>query len=187
MSDLAQRREALRTQITELERQQGCAVLDGKPFDAKPLVAAHEELKALDAADTELVRREREADAVARAEAYEADRLLLVEQCAGYVKAVAVAQRATEGMVAAYADVHALGADMAATAKRMGRRVAAAEPMETRITLSRLLTNALKGLGATGRYGEIPLRSVEFWANDWVKHPAAVERAVADITQGVEA
>ena len=56
MSTLQDRRAALTAEITTLEREQGAAVLDGKPFDAKPLIAAREALEALDTAEAEQSR-----------------------------------------------------------------------------------------------------------------------------------
>ena len=60
MSTMQDRRAPLTAEVTALERQQGAAVLNGKTFDAKPLIAAREALEALDTAETEQSRRDRE-------------------------------------------------------------------------------------------------------------------------------
>ena len=60
MNTMHDRRAPLTAEVTALERQQGAAVLNGKTFDAKPLIAALEALEALDTAETEQSRRDRE-------------------------------------------------------------------------------------------------------------------------------
>jgi hypothetical protein len=79
MNDL---REAIETEITGLRRQRGAARLDGRKFDDSAISEAKTNLEALQDAETEKVRREREA----AAKAWQAKRKELIEQRAHQVE-----------------------------------------------------------------------------------------------------
>jgi phytoene dehydrogenase-like protein len=75
-------REAVETEITGLRRQRGAARLDGRKFDDSAISEAETKLEALQDAETERVRREREA----AAKAWQAKRKELLEQRAHQVE-----------------------------------------------------------------------------------------------------
>src|SRR4051794_20624887 len=62
MTDFASRRAAAHADIAVLEREQGAALLDGVDFDADLLATRRAEIAAIDAAESEAVRRQRIAE-----------------------------------------------------------------------------------------------------------------------------
>lgn len=74
---LIERRASAAAALAELEREQGVALLDGQPFDAERLAQCRAELAALDAAETETVRRERAAVASVAAQEREEARIAM--------------------------------------------------------------------------------------------------------------
>lgn len=93
--------------LSDLEAQQGAAMLDGKPFDPAPMAALRGELEALAAAEAEAARRERVALAESQRQQRAAIRKEAEETLAEYGKAVKRAEKTAKAMVAALADAQA--------------------------------------------------------------------------------
>ncbi len=103
---LAERKAQANARIAELERQAGIALIDGKDVSATwqgKIEAQRRELIAAEAAETELVNRQREAAAAEHAARVKALRDGFREQETQRLAAVARAQAAADHLVSALA------------------------------------------------------------------------------------
>jgi hypothetical protein len=185
MSDLAARREALTTQIRELEREQGAAVLDGRTFDARPLVDAHDELKALDSAETEAARRDR----IAAAQSLDADRAHarkeIAEERDRYVAALKRVEDHAKAITADLRVVQSAAENLASLCRRLGSPGTAfvVDPKLTADTISRLFAAELTQVGARCSYGNLKWPSVPL-NPDWSAHGRKVAEALQPLIEG---
>ena len=172
MPDLTRRRTTIVGTILELEREQGAALLDGRPLDMAPIIAARDELSVLDMAQAEAARRERSEEEVliekARAEAL----VELEVHMAAYLGALTESQTRTAALVEELLRIESLRADMAALMRRLGMTLPdALTPPEHRTILSRLIAAEFNRLGTNSRFGVVTWNSVQPVKN-WRDHVA---------------
>jgi len=183
LSDLQSRRAALAAEVTALEREQGAAVLDGKAFDAKPLIAAREALEALAVAETEQSRRDRENEAVRRAEETAAARVEAAEALSAYLAALDRVKATTETLAADLGELKAQGEKLSPLAVRLGGVSSAwlLDKRECAVAVSRQMAAILAPLGRT--FGEIewPTRPLK---PDWSVHAAQVASILKPLIEG---
>jgi hypothetical protein len=134
-------REQLETKLDGLRRQRGVAKLDGRPFDGGEIDAVSTELDALRDAETEKVRREREA----AAKAWQAKRKELIEQRAHQVELYLEDVAAMESAARKYLEARNAAVARAETIAKLSHQIDAAVPL----TLSRSsVVSRLSGLFA---------------------------------------
>lgn len=157
MADIAARRQEAETRLTELRQMQGIALLDDTEFDHSPLHAVENELAALDAAEGEAVRRQREQAAAA-----EQERLANLRQTLAIVEehrleAVDRAENAARDLCDALKEVRARSADGTRLLRALGVRPAVLlDVFETEFRMSLRLASAIKPLVGLGRrFGQI--------------------------------
>lgn len=168
------RRHALVGSILTLEREQGAALLDGKPLDMAPIIAARDELSVLDMAQAEAARRERDADAELLAEARTEALAELEIQLAAFLSSLTESQKRTGDLVEELQRIQSLRTDMAAQMRKLGMQVpdSLTRP-ENRTILSRLIAAELNRLGENSRFGVLTWNSVqpvENWRDHVAKH-----------------
>ena len=116
LSDALEERKAkANARIAELERQAGIALIDGKDVSAtwqNKIEAQRRELIAAEAAETELVNRQREAAAAEHAARVKARRDGFREHEAQRLGAVARAQAAANNLISALRDALRASEDM---------------------------------------------------------------------------
>ena len=178
MSTLQDRRAALTAEITTLEREQGAAVLDGKPFDAKPLIAAREALEALDTAEAEQSRREREAEALVHAEDSAKARQEAREALSSYLGSLDRVKALSESLSQELKALRTEGDRLPVLARRLGGQTSAwqLDGRAAEKTVSGLMASILAPLGRD--FGQItwpapPLKP------DWSAHAAHI-RSIID-------
>jgi len=183
MSTLQDRRAALAAEIVALEREQGAAVLDGKAFDAKPLIAAREALDALDAAEAEQSRRYREAEAARSIEEIGQARREARETLTAYLAALDSVKATTETLAADLGELKAHGEKLSPLAVSLGGVSSAwlLDKRECAVAVSRQMAAILAPLGRT--FGEIewPTRPLK---PDWSAHAAQVESILKPLIEG---
>jgi hypothetical protein len=119
--DLAARREAANAKLAGLRAGAGAAVLDGgKAANWQDLAAAEAELTAVDAAEAERTRREREAEAAPIAALRQTLKAELKEAEQRKLVAVGRAETAARDFVAAMGDVLADAAAVRGVCARLG-------------------------------------------------------------------
>ena len=185
MSTLQDRRAALTAEIATLERQQGAAVLDGKAFDAKPLIAAREALEALDTAEAEQSRRDREAEAARSSKEIGQARKDARETLTVYLAALDRVKATTEALAADLTALQEHGGKLAPLALRLGGASSAwlIEKRECALAVSRQMAAILAPLGRT--FGEIewPTRPLK---PDWDAHARQVRSIINPLIGDVE-
>ncbi|TIL43414.1 hypothetical protein [Mesorhizobium sp.] len=149
MTDISTRRTEAETRLTELKHRQGVALLDDQEFDHTPLDAVEKELAALDAAEGEAVRRQREQ----AAKAEEARRTALKEKLERLnqdrLDAAERAEEAARAFTEASKEWIARNADCARIVRALNKTGGGAmllDAGETEMRLSQMLTCALKPL-----------------------------------------
>jgi hypothetical protein len=134
-------REALETEITGLRRQRGAARLDGRKFDDVAIPEAKTKLEALQDAETEKIRREREA----AAKAWQVKRKELLDQRAHQVESYLDDVAAMESAARKYLEARNAAVARAETIAKLSHEIDAAVPL----TLSRSsVVSRLSGLFA---------------------------------------
>jgi len=169
---LPARRQALAGTILTLEREQGAALLDGKPVDMAPLIAARDELSALDMAEAEAARRNREAKAAQIGKASAEAIKDLEDHLASFLGALTASQGHVSALVKELQRIEALRADMVVLLRKIGAQVpdVLSRP-ECRTVLSRLIAAEFNALGENSRFGVMRWNSVQPVA-DWSDHVA---------------
>ena len=181
---LADRLTTARLERDTLERDTGAAVLDGKPVDPLAVSAARATVDALEAAETETVRRDRAAKdsqkAVERAEARKA----LAESLGDYTAAVERAEAAATAMVDAFKDVEQHAGRMRGHYRVLGRvPPGLLDPYEMRDAHSRMLGTKLKPLTGQMCFGVLEWSGFE--VADWTEYARnSVGRAVEPAIEG---
>lgn len=157
MADISTRRTEAETRLAELRQMQGIALLDDQEFDHGPLDAVEKELAALDAAEGEAVRRQREQAAAAEQErlANLRETLAIVEE--NRLEAVDRAEKAARDLCDALKEVRARSADATRLLRALGVRPAVLlDVFETEFRMSLRLAAAIKPLVGLGRrFGQI--------------------------------
>ncbi|PTE11544.1 hypothetical protein [Mesorhizobium helmanticense] len=157
MMDLARRRTTTETRIATLRQARGVAMLDAKSFDSRELTALETELEAIEAAEGEAVRRERDQAAAAEQERLANLRktLTIVEE--NRLEAVDRAEKAARDLCDALKEVRARSADATKLLRSLGVRPAVQlDVYESEFRLSLRFAAALKPLvGLRRRYGQI--------------------------------
>jgi len=175
-ASLAERRDDALARLDSLRRQRGAAVLDGKTFDDRAIIAAEQEIDALAQAEVESVRRERDE---------EADRLtgiaaMLLDDLADKecerLTAICRAEKGARELVAGLADTLKAAGEMRELARRLGKPVPAKlDGPALASRLSQRLVAILSTLpGHRYRFGAVEWRSC--WRkveDDWAAHERA--------------
>ena len=157
---LAQRKAKANARIAELERQAGIALIDGKDVSATwhdKIEAQRRELIAAEAAETELVNRQREAAGAEHAARVKALRLGFREHETQRLGAVARAHSAAKQLVIALHDALRAADDMQQCCQHLGK----APPVQLSDfddRLSGLLSGLLANLsGKPQKFGNLTL------------------------------
>jgi hypothetical protein len=182
-STILDRRTELEEELDRLGREQGAAWLDGKEFDAAQIDAAQASLDALDRAEAESTRREREvAHAAAikdRAEARQEARRVAATQAAALV-------RIEESAKALAADIAVVGRSartLAGLYRRVGlRRPVSVDQAGVFVPISRLLAGELSGLDSRCGLGDLSLPDVP--KPDWRAFAATLENHLDPLVKG---
>ena len=159
-TDLAARRIVCMAELRDLQSAQAVAILDGKTFDASPIIVKQAEIDAIDLAAVEAARRERVALQVrveaAKIAAMSGEPRELLD---AFEAAATAADEASNMLVAALRAMESLGPDLAShirTARGSNRATPdVLTPNGSRRLLSRLLAGKLSGLGRMSEYGDI--------------------------------
>ena len=181
---LADRLNSARLERDTLERDTGAAVLDGKPVDPLAVSAARATVDALEAAETETVRRERAAQDSQRAVEHAEARKALGDSLGGYIDAVERAEAASTAMVEALTDADLHAGRMRGHYRVLGRvPPGLLDPYEVRDTHSRMLGTKLKPLTGQMCFGVLE------WSGyplpDWTEYArTTVGRAVEPAIEG---
>jgi hypothetical protein len=104
MTDIATRREAATAKVDAAKRAAASAILDGGKVDGGAVLTAQAELAAVDLAESEQARRDREAAAVAYGARQAECRAELASALEARLRAVHGAETATRALAAALAD-----------------------------------------------------------------------------------
>ncbi|MBB4633771.1 hypothetical protein [Sphingosinicella soli] len=158
--NLDERRMQATLALADLEAAQGAALLDGKTFDPAPIAAKRAEIDAIDAAETETVRRERMAQAEALAAHQNAVRRDIRETLPLYADAVKRAEKSARALVKALADIEAAAGVLRKQAMVFNTRPCVLDVNDIRDTYSRLLASELNAIEFS-RYGIL----------DWISAP----------------
>lgn len=158
--DLAARRATCVADLRELQSAQAIAILDGKTFDASPIIAKQAEIDAIDLAAVEAARREREELAAileaTKVAAVAGEPRALLD---AYEAAARAADDASDALVDALKAMEALGPDLIQhIRKARGSNRATPDvltPAGSARLLSRLLAGKLAKLGRMSEYGDI--------------------------------
>lgn len=187
MADISTRRTEAETRLAELRQMQGIALLDDQEFDHSPLDEVEKELAALDAAEGEAVRRQREEAARAEQERLANLRktLAIVEE--NRLDAVDRAEKAARDLTDALKEVRARSADGTQLLRALGVHPAVQlDTYESEFRLSLRLAAAIKPLVGLGRrFGQITFPEAR---SPYDKPWRAEEEALAtpDISRALE-
>ena len=153
-------RDDIEVRLAALRRQRGAATLDGKPFDNSTITALELQLEAMDEADAELTRRERDAAARQRTAVLEACREDMVRTNDKRIAAVEQAEKALEQFAVAIGDVLKHATFMTALCREMGVPTPSAFTTgEHAQRISHYVAVVLKEMHHPSRFGKIPLPS----------------------------
>lgn len=157
MTDISTRRTEAETRLAELRQMQGIALLDDTEFDHSPLNAVEKELAALDAAEGEAVRRQRQEAARAEQERLANLRKTLTVVEENRLEAVDRAEKASRDLCDALKEVRARSADGTRLLRALGVHPAVQlDTYESEFRLSLRFAAALKPLVGLGRrFGQI--------------------------------
>ncbi|TIL43646.1 hypothetical protein [Mesorhizobium sp.] len=157
MADISTRRTEAETRLAELRQLQGVALLDDQDFYHAPLDEVEKELAALDAAEGEAVRRQRQEAARAEQERLANLRktLTIVEE--HRLEAVDRAEKAAHSPTDALKEVRARSADATRLLRSLGVHPATQlDAYESEFRMSLRFATALKPLvGLRRRFGQI--------------------------------
>ncbi|RWO63082.1 hypothetical protein [Mesorhizobium sp.] len=157
MTDISTRRTEAETRLATLRQMQGVALLDDQDFDHSPLNEVEKELAALDAAEGEAVRRQREQAAAAELQrlANLRETLAIVEE--NRLEAVDRAEKAARDLCDALKEVRARSADATRLLRALGVHPAVLlDTYESEFRMSLRLAAAIKPLVGLGRrFGQI--------------------------------
>jgi hypothetical protein len=180
---LAERRDDALARLDKLRRRRGAAVLDGKPFDDRAIIAAEQEVDALAQAEVEAARRERDDEAARLAQIASALSGELSSNEEERLAAIRRAERGARELVAGLAEALRVADDMRDLARRLGMPVPAkldGPAMASR--LSQRLVAILSTLpGHPYRLGAVEWRSC--WRepeDDWAERERAELSAEID-------
>jgi len=164
--EIIARRESLTSQLQTLEREQGAALLDDKPFDMAPVNAVRDELDALDHAEAEASRRDRAADADAHAQATAQATKELETRLVDYLGAIKAAQGHATGLADQMVRIEGLRGDMEILTRRLGGSVPdILNANGSRTILSRLIASQFNRFGVGSEFGII----------DWMSTPPVAD------------
>lgn len=167
---IPERRASATAELAEQERAQGAAMLDGEAFDASRLAKCRAELEALDAAETEAVRRSRAEAAAAEAARRSATRKALAGSLDGYLAAVFRAEKAAREMVEQIKLADTLAVAMHRDCRALDRKTPVSiDPYEVKSKHSIALATLLRGLGGMNQYGCLKWNSSPP-ITDWIGH-----------------
>ena len=155
--------------LLTLEREQGAALLDDKPFDHSTIAAVRAELAAIEQAEREFHRRDDQAHDAQTA----AQRRQAADEAQGALVAYIMALERSEAATKALAGELAALGDAAATLRKtflvMSRRLPIPlEDHSMRTTLSRLIAGELAKVALPNGYGDLKWPSVP--QPDWYEH-----------------
>lgn len=155
---LQERRIDIESQLEILRRKRGVAMLDGKPFDAKDMTKLQDELDAINEAEGEQARREREDIARREAARIEGLKQTLREVNEQRLEAVDRAEKAARELATAFRDVLDRSADATHIIRSLGHNSLHLDRYETEGRLSMRLRNALSPVTGKGnRFGQMNL------------------------------
>jgi hypothetical protein len=180
----AERRATACAGLADLEREQGAAWLDGKKFDPARIDAMQAEISAIEAAEVEQTRRDREAEYAAavkdRQEARKEARTVQATQAAALVRIeesvkalvadISVAQRGTKTLATLFVRA-GLRAPLTADTNGIFR------------PLSRLIASEISHLHGRCYFGDLSWPSVPPKA-DWAAFAAMIAAHLAPLTEG---
>ncbi|WP_442577908.1 hypothetical protein ACSBOB_20390 [Mesorhizobium sp. ASY16-5R] len=121
-ASIGARLAAATQRLADLRREQGAALLDGQPFDHGGLTEAENEIAALNVAETESVRREREVAAKAVDDAHRKMRRKIGKQEQKRLAAVERAERAANELASALKEALETGTGIEASVRVLGHR-----------------------------------------------------------------
>lgn len=180
---LLERRLKSEAALLTLEREQGAALLDGKPFDVSAIAAVRAELEAIEQAERETIRRDGDATAERMAAARRQAAQDAQEALTAYAGAVTRCEASSKALAG---ELRAME-DAAATMRRcyltMGRVLPTSLEAHTmRATMSRLVAGELAEIERPCGFGQLKWPSVPVGA-DWSEHvrkwiQPAVEAAI---------
>lgn len=182
---LLERRIKAEAALLTLEREQGAALLDGKPFDAAVIAEIKAELSAIEHAERATNRR----DSAANAEQGAAQRRQAAQDARGalsaYSDAVTRGEAATKALAGELAAIDQAAATLRKAFLVMQRRLPI--PLEAhamRTTLSRLMIGELNKVAEPNRLGDIKWPSVprnQVWLDHVERYiKPAVETAIQE-------
>lgn len=158
MIDVAERRQEIEADLDALRQARGVAMLDGKEFDVRPLNDLQGQLDALNEAEGEQARREREKIAIAEAKRIEGLKQTLREVNEQRLEAVDRAEKAARELAAAICDVLDRSKDATGIMRGLGVNTLHLDRYETEMRLSLRLRSALVPVTGLGnRFGQINL------------------------------
>jgi murein L,D-transpeptidase YcbB/YkuD len=166
MTDLSNRRALAETDLAELERDAGAALLDGADFDPNAILAARGTLSAIDAAEAEAARRAREAEEAEAAKAREQARIAAGKALVAYQAAVTAAEAHSKALVASLADIVAHGMELRALARPLGiPPLMSLDRSEQFKVLSDAVATSFAGIDRPRSFGRMNLPSLrQTWA-----------------------
>lgn len=175
-ASLAERRDDALARLDSLRRQRGAAVLDGKTFDDRPIIAAEQAIDALAQAEIESIRRGRDEEADRLAEIAATLSEELADKECDRLTAVCRAERGARELVAGLGDALKAAGEVRGLARRLGKPVPAKlDGPALASRLSQRLVAILSTLpGHRYRFGAVEWRSC--WRNaedDWAAHERA--------------
>ncbi|RWM14453.1 MAG: hypothetical protein EOR73_26560 [Mesorhizobium sp.] len=155
--DFMERRATVEGRLTTLRQARGVAMLDGARFDARELTALESELDALNEAEGENTRRQRQEAARAEQERLANLRKTLTVVEENRLEAVDRAEKAARDLCDALNEVRARSADGTRLLRALGVRPAVLlDVFETEFRMSLRLAAAIKPLVGLGRrFGQI--------------------------------
>lgn len=182
---LSDRRAVIEGEIETLLVQQGAALLDGKEFDAAAIKTRKGELAAIDAAQAETHRRERQATADSIAQDRQYARSEVVEELKRYQDALKRVEGHAKGLVADLLILQSAATALQSLAGRLGFPGVGftLHGKGTAKAVSRLLASELQKVGGIAYYGDMTWPSVPP-KPDWSAQGRIVATAFAPLVEG---
>lgn len=182
---LADRREAAAARLAELEREQGVALLDDKPFDASALNQCRDDLAALERAEDETVRRARADASRTAAEAQTVARKALAGSLDDYLAAVGRVEQSARSLADDLKLIEGLSDTLRTNTRAAGVRVPVSlERSSMQHSHSAFLATLLSGIGGRSYYGAIRWTSVQPISDLSAHARKFVAAAILPLTEG---
>ncbi len=178
---LSARHEAAQERVEALRLERDAATLAGKGFDHGRLRDAEDEVEAIEAAQAEIVRRERVVLADAERERLRAARRQAIARNADRVAAIEEAEALARALTDALLRAETSRADLAKAVREAGERLPGdLQKTEQIDRLGRGLSAILARVGEAGKLGEISLHVTSHRAEDaWLRGEEQAERQLA--------